>query len=55
MRPSLDNVELFVVHAVVSDDEESCRVSRLDETITGWEAWKVRWRLLKAGLGFKLE
>jgi hypothetical protein len=53
-RPSLDKVELFTVYVIAGDDELSS-LRRYDTTITGWESWKVRWRLLRMRLGFKPE
>lgn len=52
-RWSLDTVEKLVV--VVNSDGLSARIITGRQILTGWDAWKFRWYLLKLRLGFKVD
>ena len=52
---SIDKIDYFVVLFLLKHEAMDGRITNPEWTVTGWDSWKSRWRLLKGRLGFSVD
>lgn len=55
VRQTWNSAECFGVLLHTQNEEKDFALSSIDGIVTGWDAWKFRWFLLKARLGINVD
>jgi len=55
VRQSLNSIEWFGVLLYTQNEEKDCTLTSVDGTVTGGDAWRFRWLLLKQRLGINVD
>lgn len=52
---SIDKIDYFVVLLLLKHGAKDGRITNPEWTVTGWDLWESRWKLLKGRLGFPVD